>query len=263
MILVSDNLQITDLKIEEALKNKDPEPIHEIVTKSIGCGAESIDINTGPLGKTASQDMTFFVNEVHKVTNLPLLLDTANPAAIEAGLKVSKNPVIINGFSLEQKKIDEILPLAKEFDVDIIGYLLNEKGHVPHDSDERFNIALELVNELEKKGIESSKLIIDPVVAPLIWENGKEQNLTLLEVIKILPDILGFPVRTIAGLSNLTVGRGNLTKRMEFERIFATMLSTCGLTMVLMNIFHKETVKTVKICKDFNRKSVFSWENDL
>jgi len=37
---------------------------------------------------------------------------------------LSKNRVIINGFSLEPLKLERILPLAKEYNVDIVGFLL-------------------------------------------------------------------------------------------------------------------------------------------
>lgn len=43
-------------------------------------------------------------------------------------------------------------------------------------------------------------MIIDPVVAPLVWQDGNLQNMEVLEVIRTLPDLLGFPVRTIAGM---------------------------------------------------------------
>ena len=68
-------------------------------------------------------------------------------------------------------------------------------------------------------------------------------------MIKILPDLLDFSVKTIVGLSNLTTGRGAMEKKLLLERTYLPMLEVSGLKMVLMNIFHHDTVKTAKTAK--------------
>jgi 5-methyltetrahydrofolate corrinoid/iron sulfur protein methyltransferase len=67
---------------------------------------------------------------------LPLVLDTTNPLALDAGLAVRDGPSIINGFSMEPHKLDRILPLAAKYDADIVGYLLDPKSQVPTEPDE-------------------------------------------------------------------------------------------------------------------------------
>jgi len=88
------------------------------------------------------------VDAVQSVTQVPPILDTTNAKALEAGLRISRNRIIINGFYLEPAKLEHILPLAKQFDTDIIGYLLYPNSHVPADALERMEIALELFNEI-------------------------------------------------------------------------------------------------------------------
>ncbi len=46
---------------------------------------------------------------VQGVTDLPLLLDTTNPVALEAGLQQCRQKAIINGFSLEPDRLEYIL----------------------------------------------------------------------------------------------------------------------------------------------------------
>jgi len=88
--------------------------------------------------------MAFMVEAVQDVCSLPLYLDTSNPSAIAAGLKVCREKPIINGFSLEPAKIEKILPLAATFDCDIIGFLLYPNGMVPRDAQERLTVAGQL-----------------------------------------------------------------------------------------------------------------------
>lgn len=265
MILIADNMQITNRVVADALKEMRPEPIQELAKACEAAGADILDINSGPLSRDPESKMRFLVESVQEVSDLPLLIDTANPKAMAAGLRANRKTVIINGFSLEPAKLEAILPLAKEFDADIIGYLLYPDSHVPPDSTERLNIAVEICNETRKAGIEQNRLIIDPVIVPVMWENGTAQASEVLSVIRMLPDLLGFPVRTVAGLSNLTSGKGNREKKLIVEQTYLAMLAAAGLTMALLNIFHHETVQAARVCKSLMPSSsesaaIFTWE---
>ncbi len=260
MILAADNLTITNSRIETALAEMNPEPIREMVRLCEKAGAEAIDINTGPLGKDPEKKMSFFVKTVQDVTDLPILLDTANPAAIEAGLLSNQKTAIINGFSLEPVKLEKILPLAKEFETDIVGYLLGPGSRVPRDSTERFSIALEIYDHVQKAEINPERLIIDPVVVPLTWDNGKFQAAEVVATIRQLPDVLGFNVRSIAGISNLTTGRGNQRQKLILEQAYLSMLADAGLTMALLNIFHTRTVEIARACNLLKNEEIFTWE---
>ena len=259
MILVSDNLQITHPDIDRAVKEMDPAPIHDLVRRCVAAGADAIDINSGPLARDPGKKMAFLVEAVQSVTDLSVVLDTTNPRALEAGLQVSKSRTVINGFSLEPVKLERILPLAKKYDVDIIGYLLYPNSHVPGDASERLGVAVELFGEFQKAGVDRERLIIDPIIAPVMWENGNRQDTEILSVLRTLPDLLGFPVRTIAGISNLTTGRGPRDKKLLLERAYLPMLAAAGLTMALMNVFHTETVLTARACNALGGGQIFTW----
>lgn len=259
MILIADNLTVTNCAIAKAIQDMDPGPIQDLVFQCERAGAEAIDINPGPLTKDPEEKMTFLVAAVQSVCGLPLLLDTTNPKALEAGLRVSLNPVIINGFSLEPKKLEFILPLAKKYDADIIGYLLYPNGHVPPGEDDLTQIALDLYKAFKKTGMDDSRLIIDPVVAPLMWENGMHHNRSILSIIRSLPDLLGFPARTIAGISNLTSGPVPVGKKRVAEQTFIPMLAAAGLTFALLNVLLPDTLRITRMSHMLLNTDVFSW----
>ncbi len=259
MILVADNLTVTDPVIAKAIDAHDPGPIQNRVFQCERAGAQAVDINPGFLTKAPEEKMTFLVAAVQSVTALPLVLDTANPKALEAGLRASLNPVIINGFSLEPKKLEYILPLAKHYDTDIIGYLLYPNGQVPIEEADMIQIALDLYKEFKKTGLEDRRLILDPVVAPLMWENGLRHNQNMLSVIRHLPDLLGFAVKTIAGISNLTSGPGPVEKKRVAQQAFIPMLAAAGLTFALINVLTPETVKIAHMSHALLHTDVFSW----
>ena len=233
MMIVADNLQITRTVIEKAVGEMAPEPIQAMVRKCEAAGAEAIDINSGPLSRDPEKKMSFLVRAVQDVSDLPVFIDTANPIALEAGLRANRKTAMINGFSLEPAKLEGILPLAKKYDTDIIGYLLYPDSHVPRDASERLSVALQLYEESEKAGIDRERLIIDPIVAPILWPDGNFQNMEILTVIRTLPDLLGFFPRTVAGLSNLTTGQGPREKKRLLENTYLPMLADSRMWNIL------------------------------
>lgn len=260
MILVADNLQITDPAIQKAVHNRDPEPIAAIVRECEAAGAGAIDINSGPLSRDPAKKMAFLVKTVQASTDLPVLIDTANPAAMAAGLAASQKKAVINGFSLEPGRLATILPLAVQYQVDIVGFLLLPGGQVPLDEDTRLSTALDLYQAALAAGLPPERLIIDPVIVPLLWQSPDNQAAVVLSVIRQLPDLLGFPVRTIAGISNLTTGRAGPSKKQLLEQTYLPMLAAAGLDMALLNMRRQGSVRTGRVCDALLSSKIFTWE---
>lgn len=259
MKLIADNLRITKTDVQDALKVLDPRPVQDLVKRCAAKGAWAIDVNTGPLGKSPEKGMVFFIKAVESVTDLPLLIDTSNPAAMRAGVEAANNRVIINGFSLEARKLEKILPLAQEHDADIVGFLLYPDSRVPKDEAERFEVALELFERAEAAGVSKERIIIDPIVPPLAWEDGIVQARAVLNVIRTLPDLLGFPVRTIAGVSNLTTGAKDKAKKNLMEKSYVAMLAAADLDYALLDILNRETVSAAGAAAILAGEDIFSW----
>lgn len=259
MIIVADNLTITNPTIAKAMDNMDPDPIQDLVRRCEKAGAQAIDLNSGPLSRSPVEHFSFLVETVQAVTSLPLVLDTANPTALAAGLEVCRNPAVINGFSLEPAKLANILPLARHYPADIVGYLLFPNAHVPIEEDELMSTAVSLFEAFISEGLDPDRLIIDPVVAPLSWDNGLRHNQALLSVLSSLPDLLGTPVRSMAGLSNLTSGCLPIQKKAILESAYLPMLAAAGLNIALLNVFHAPTMQAAHSSRTLLGNGVFSW----
>lgn len=257
MLIIADNIRITRKTVHQALETLDENPIRELVQICIENGAGALDLNPGPLTKTPER-MAFLVSVVQEITDIPILLDSANPKALEEGLRVCKNPAIINGFSPEPGKLEHILPLAEKYQTRIIGYLLTEKSLVPTEETTRLQIAYEIFRAAKDAGVPQENLIIDPVLSPLSWEDGLIRNQKLLSVIQNLPELLGFQVDTIVGLSNLTTGEKNSRTIQRLEQVFLSIMAGSGLSMVLMDVQRADTVKTAKICTSLLGSGVVS-----
>jgi len=260
MIVVADNLRITLPAVQQAVERLDPEPIRQMAEACQAAGARAIDINSGPLTRNPAEKMTFLVRSVQSCVDLPLVLDTTNPEAMAAGLAACSGRATINGVSLEPEKLQRILPLAQQTDADLIAYLLRPDGHVPADAAGRMEAAVQLFAECEKTGIAPGRLIFDPIVAPLAWQDGNRQNMAVLETIRTLPDLLGTSVRTMAGLSNLTTGAPDAAARKRYQQVFLSMLAAAGTDFILMNVLDPDLMRTAKACRNITADNIFSWQ---
>jgi 5-methyltetrahydrofolate corrinoid/iron sulfur protein methyltransferase len=120
--------------------------------------------------------------------------------------------------------------------------------------------AVQLLVECQQAGVSAAQLIIDPIVAPLAWQDGNRQNMAVLDVVRSLPDLLGAPVRTIAGLSNLTTGAPDADTRRRYQRTFLPMLAAAGLDMILMNVLDAATMRTADACHNLTDGGIFTWQ---
>ena len=189
MILVADNLHIMNPNVAKALKEKNPLPLQNIAERCKEAKAYAMDINLGPLKRNAEGVITFVIEAVQDTFGGRFLLDSVQPEVLKAGIAACKRPPIINGFSLEEAKVSSILPLSAEYQTEIIGFLINKKGQVPITAEGRLEVASRLLAKAEECGISPERIIIDPVLVPLAWQDGTRYNSEFLEVIHLLPKL--------------------------------------------------------------------------
>lgn len=260
MLLTADNFQLTHPAVAMAVAQRDSTALQKQIAQLVTAGAEAIDINTGPLNRHGDEQMVFCIKAAAAATDRPLVIDTVNSQAIRAALTVGvSNRLILNGFSLEPAKLECILPLAVEFDVEIIGYLLDEQSRVPTSLEEKLEVAMALYEQALAAGLRPEQLIIDPVVAPLSWQDAGRHNRALLDVLQLLPDMLGYAVKTAAGLSNLTTGTVVRRHKELLEQAFIPMLASHGLSILLVNMNHRRSVDMARLSSWLLNEGVFAW----
>ena len=260
MFLIADNLHIMNPVVAKALQERDSLPLKMIAERCMEVNAYAMDINLGPLRHNAKEIITFVIEVVQDSFSGRLVLDSIQAEVIAAGIKICKQPPIINGFSLEASKIQTILPLAAEYQADIVGFLIDEKGKIAFSTEERLAVASRLIAAAEEREIPPEKIIIDPVLAPLSWQDGTHYNRALIETIQLLDQIFGQPIRTIAGLSNIGAGAPDKTKRQTAEAAFIFMLAASNLDYILMNVAHESTLTALNLSQLLLAEKVFTWE---
>ena len=239
MILIGENINIMSQTIGPALKGRDPKPIQELAMAEVDSGVDYLDINIGPARKAGDELMEWAVKTVQEVTDLPLSLDTTNPVAMEAGLKVHKGKALINSISMA--RLEEELPLVKKYNADMIGLLVGLEG-MPRDAAERAVLVVDLNYQASQMDIPDEDIWIDPIASPVSVEINQVQ--ACVEFMSMLGDIAPGCKSTV-GMSNISNGTPTHL-RPYLNRTYLMMLMKYGLYSAIVDAFDPELIEIAR-----------------
>ncbi|MBE9482451.1 MAG: dihydropteroate synthase [Chloroflexi bacterium] len=240
MILIGENINIMSNIIGQALRERNPKPIQELTEAEVKTGVDYLDLNIGPARKAGDELMEWAVKTVQEVTNLPLSLDTTNPVAMEAGLKVHIGKALINSISLT--RMEEELPLIKKYNADMVGLLWGREG-MPRDAAERGVIAVELAYSANEMGIPNENIWFDPIVTPVVNVDTNQVK-PCLEFMSMLQDIAP-GCKSAVGLSNISNGTSTHL-RPYLNRTYLMMLMKYEIHSAIVDAFDSELIRIAK-----------------
>ena len=241
MILIGESVNIMSKTIGPAMRERAPGPVQEMAKAEAEAGVDYLDINIGPARRGGDEMMEWVVNTVQEVTDLPLSLDTTNTVAMEAGLEACNNKALINSISLQPARLEEGLPLAKNYNADMIGLLWGTEG-MPRDANERCMLAVDLVYKANEMGILSESIWIDPIASPVSVEINQVKS--CLEFMGMLKDIAP-ECKSTVGLSNISNGTPTHL-RPPLNRTYLIMLMRYGLYSAIVDAFDLELIKIAR-----------------
>ena len=240
MILIGESINVISKTIGPALKERNSKPIQELAKAEAKAGMDYLDINIGPARRAGDELMEWVVKVVQEVTDKPLSLDTTNPIAIEAGLKVHKGKALINSISLV--RMEEELPLVQKYNADFIGLLWGREG-MPRDANERAMIAVELMYQANEMDIPYENIWFDPIVTPVVNIEASQAK-PCLEFMSMLSEIAPGAKSTV-GLSNVSNG-APIHLRPILNRTYLMMLMKYGLHSAIVDAFDSELISIAR-----------------
>lgn len=229
MLIVGELINTSRKKIREAVQKRDAVFIQQQAKGQADAGATYIDVNCGTFVGKEAEYMTWLVDTVQEVVDLPLCIDSPDPEALKVGLECHRNGrPMLNSITVEQDRFDQVLPLVLEHKTLIVGLCMAEEG-MPATAEDRFDIASRLIDGLTSAGVPIDDIYIDPVVCPVgtDTQNGR----ILLEAIHRIRTSYE-DVHIICGLSNVSFG---LPMRRLLNQNLLTMCMAMGLDAVILD----------------------------
>ena len=222
-------------KLAEEILNGNFITVKRDAIAQVESGASMLDVNMGVAGIDQAAAMERAIHELSMLVDVPLVIDTLDPAAMESALKAYPGRALINSVNAEDEQIKNIMPLAKRYGSALLCLPLGS-GNLPETAEERCEIAKEIVLKAYSYGLRPQDLLLDPLVLTLAaGDNSAKETLKTLSIYK---ELFGFP--TVMGLSNISFG---LPQRPYLNSQFLTMAMSNGLTCPILNPLNPTVIK--------------------
>lgn len=219
-------------KLSESLKKGDLSLLLEDAELQSQARAQMLDINVGvPLVDEAAL-MKQAVVAVQNKFPIPLMIDSANTHALDAGASVYYGRPLLNSLNAEDEKLEEAVPVMKRHGAAVV--CMCTGVDVPVEATERLKNAQKITRLLfEKHGFKEEDIVFDCLgLVVSAMRDGSRESLKTIALIKEY-----FPgSATTLGLSNVSFG---LPNRAFVHNAFLASAVQHGLDSAIMSVTDK------------------------
>ncbi len=184
----------------------------EIARAQTRDGAHLLDVCVDYVGRDGVADMREVVSRLATAATLPLVLDSTEPAVIEAGLERTGGRSVINSVNYEDgdgpdSRIAKVMPMAREHGAAVIALTIDERGQA-RTAEWKVEVAERLITELTGTwGMREDDIIVDCLTFP-IATGQEETRRDGVETINAIRELKRRhpAVQTTLGVSNVSFG---------------------------------------------------------
>ena len=198
-------------------------------------GVHAIDVNVGLPGIDESAMLRRTVEEIQAVTDLPLQLDSSDPAALGAAMRIYNGKPLVNSVNGKQASMDAVFPLVKKYGGVVIALTLDDGG-IPMDAAARVKIAEKIIAEAARYGIGKEDLVFDTLAMP-VSASPQAAN-AALDALQEISRRLG--CCTSLGISNISFG---LPSRGDINSAFFLRALDRGLSAAIINPYAEDMMR--------------------
>lgn len=189
-------------------------------------GADVLDVNVGLPGIDETHAMLEAITCIQQSISLPLQIDSADPAVLEAALRRYTGKALVNSVNGKEASMSAVFPLIQKYGGMAVALLLDENG-IPETAQGRLAIAENIYARAEEYGIPRRDILIDALTMAVSAAPGAAA--VTLETLAGIRAMGGY---TILGISNVSFG---LPQRDLVNAAFFTLALQQGLSAAIIN----------------------------
>jgi len=237
--VIGERINTSRKLVQAAVAERDAAYIIDDVKKQQEAGANFIDVNAGARIGHETDDMKWLLDTIQPIATVPLTLDSPDPAVLEMAFKMVEKTPMINSISLEKERFDAMMPFLEGKDCKVIALCMDDAG-MPNSADDILGRAKGLVEELNKIGIPTASIYVDPLVQPISTDSNK--GVMVLDAVRAIK--AAFPeVHITGGLSNISYG---LPQRHIINRTFVSLMMDAGMDSAIIDPLDAKIMATIR-----------------
>ncbi|CAB4955753.1 unannotated protein [freshwater metagenome] len=212
----------------------------EIAKSQTREGAHALDVCVDYVGRDGVRDARELISRLVTATTLPLVLDSTEPAVLEAGLECTGGRAMINSVNYEDgdgptSRFARIMPIVKEHGAAVVALTIDETGQA-RTADHKFEIAKRLIEDLTGNwGMRIADITVDTLTFPIATgqDETRRDGIETIAAIRRLHE--EFPgVQSTLGISNISFGL-NPAARHVLNSVFLHECVNAGLTSAIVH----------------------------
>lgn len=225
---------------KEAMLAENWDECIEIARSQTREGAHFLDVCVDYVGRDGVRDARELVGRLATATTLPLVLDSTEPAVLEAGLESLGGRAMINSVNYEDgdgpnSRFARIMPLAKEHGAAVVALTIDEEGQA-RTAETKFAIASRLIEDLTNNWqMRLSDITVDALTFPIATgqDETRRDGIETIEAIRRINE--AYPgVQTTLGISNISFGLSPAARHV-LNSVFLHECVQVGLTSAIVH----------------------------
>ena len=212
----------------------------DIARSQVREGAHLLDVCVDYVGRDGVADIQAAVSRLASASTLPLVVDSTEPAVLQAGMELIGGRPIVNSVNFEdgdgpESRFGRIMPLVKEHGAAVIALTIDEEGQA-RTAENKVRIASRLVDALVNDwGMRVDDIVVDALTFP-IATGQEETRRDAIETIEAIRRITAkYPgIHTTLGVSNVSFGL-NPAARSVLNSVFLHEAVEAGLDSAIVN----------------------------
>ncbi|MEU8330582.1 methionine synthase [Micromonospora sp. NPDC048839] len=212
----------------------------EIARSQARDGSHLLDLCVDYVGRDGTQDMRELAGRFATASTLPIMLDSTEPAVIEAGLEMLGGRCVVNSVNFEdgdgpESRYGRVMPVIREHGAAVVVMCIDEEGQARTSAD-KVRIASRTIDDLTGRwGMDLSDILIDTLTFPIATgqEETRRDGLETIEAIREIArryDGINFTL----GISNISFGL-NPAARQVLNSVFLHECVQAGLTSAIVH----------------------------
>ncbi|MEJ5927269.1 methionine synthase [Corynebacterium sp. H128] len=218
----------------EAMLAGDWEKCVDIAKQQTRDGAHLLDVCVDYVGRDGREDMIELASRLATATTLPIMLDSTEPAVLEAGLQTLGGRCALNSVNFEDgdgpdSRYQKIMRLARDHGAAVVALTIDEQGQA-RTAEHKVAVAKRLIQDITQTwGLAEQDIIVDCLTFPISTgqEETRRDGIETIAAIKQLK-ALHPNVHTTLGLSNISFGL-NPAARQVLNSVFLNECIEAGL----------------------------------
>jgi 5-methyltetrahydrofolate--homocysteine methyltransferase len=227
-------------QFKRLLQEDDFDGLVSMAREELRDGSHMLDVCVDFVGRDGIRDMQEVVQRYVNSLPGPLMLDSTNPAVMEAGLKLAGGRCVLNSVNLEEgeEKFAQICQLAKKYGAAVVAGCIDEDklNAMARTAERKIAIATRIRDlAVGKYGLQDEDILFDPLVLPISTgiEEDRRNAMETIEgtrrISKELPRC-----HTVVGLSNVSFGL-KPAARVVLNSVFLHELREAGLIAAIVH----------------------------